>query len=172
MLVTHVHNDHFSASTLGSVKAASAVILAPVAVYNDSTMTSLRSITGVMTNGSSTNLLGLSVTAVPAYNSYHPKGTGNGYILNLGGKRIYLSGDTEDIPEMRALTNIDVAFLCMTLPYTMSITNAAAIVRDFRPRIVYPYHFRNADNTYSDLADFKRRVGQDLGIEVRLRKWY
>ena len=172
LLVTHIHSDHLSASTLGSVKAATAVILAPLNVYNDGSMVSLRSVTGVLTNGMTTNLLGLSVTAVPAYNSYHPKGTGNGYILNLGGKRIYVSGDTEDIAEMRALTNIDVAFLCMNLPYTMSITNAALAVRDFRPRIVYPYHFRNADNTYSDLADFKRRVGQDLGIEVRLRKWY
>jgi L-ascorbate metabolism protein UlaG (beta-lactamase superfamily) len=172
MLVTHSHGDHFSASTLSSIRAASAVIIAPQAVYNDASMSALRSITGVMTNGTATNLLGLSIQAVPAYNSNHPLGTGNGYLLTLGGKRFFISGDTGDIPEIRALPNIDVAFLCMNLPFTMSITNAALSVRDFRPKVVYPYHYRNQDNSLSDLVDFKRRVGQDLGIEVRLRKWY
>ena len=90
----------------------------------------------------------------------------------MGGKRFYASGDTGDVPEIRALPNIDVAFLCMNLPFTMSTTNAALVVRDLRPKVIYPYHYRNQDNTFSDLVDFKRRVGQDLGIEVRLRKWY
>ncbi|MDB6030607.1 MAG: metal-dependent hydrolase, partial [Verrucomicrobiales bacterium] len=173
MLVTHIHGDHFSASTLSSIRAANGIIIAPQAVYNDASMSALRGITGVMTNGASTNLLGLNIQAVPAYNpSYHPLGTGNGYVLTLGGKRFFISGDTGDIPEIRALPNIDVAFLCMNLPYTMSITNAALSVRVFRPKVVYPYHYRNSDNSLSDLVDFKRRVGQDLGIEVRLRKWY
>ena len=109
---------------------------------------------------------------MPAYNSNHPLGTGNGYVLTIGGKRIYMSGDTGDITEMRLLPNIDVAFVCMNVPFTMNITNAASAVRDFRPKVIYPYHYKNQDGTFADLNEFKRRVAQDLGIEVRLRKWY
>ena len=88
-------------------------------------------------------------------------------MLTFGDKRVYLSGDTEDIPEMRALKNIDVAFLCMNLPYTMTVEQAASAVREFRPKIVYPYHYRG-----SDLEKFKKLVGDDVGVEVRLRDWY
>jgi L-ascorbate metabolism protein UlaG (beta-lactamase superfamily) len=98
---------------------------------------------------------------------FHTKGRGNGYVVTLGGKRIYLSGDTEDIPEMLALKNIDVAFVCMNLPYTMTVEQAARAVRAFRPRVVYPYHYRG-----SDLNKFKELVGTDAGVEVRLREWY
>ena len=133
---------------------------------------SLRAITAVLGYGASTNVMGLQVQAVPAYNSNHPFGTGNGYVLTIGGRRIYIAGDTGDIPEMRTLSNIDVAFLPMNIPYTMPVSNAAAIVRDFRPRVVYPYHFRNQDGTFANLNDFKQRLGQDLAIEARLRKWY
>jgi len=174
ILVSHVHTDHFNDGTLGTVRGATAVILAPQAVYNSMTAAQ-KAVTTVLTNGAVTNLMGITVEAVPAYNptlSYHPRGTGNGYVLTIGGKRLYMSGDTEDIPEMRVLPNIDVAFVCINLPYTMSVPNAAVIVRQFQPRVVYPYHYRNSDNSLSDLNDFKRRVGQDLGIEVRLRKWY
>jgi L-ascorbate metabolism protein UlaG (beta-lactamase superfamily) len=111
----------------------------------------------------------------PAYNlttSNHPKGNGNGYILSLGGKLLYVSGDTEDTPELRALRNIDVAFLAMNVPYTMTVAKAVSAVREFRPKVVYPYHYRNADGSFADLEAFKRQVGTDLGIEVRLRKWY
>ena len=99
--------------------------------------------------------------------AYHPKGRGNGYVVTLGDKRVYLSGDTEDTPEMGALKDIDVAFLCMNLPYTMDVEQAARAVRTFKPKIVYPYHSRG-----SDLNKFKALVGTDLGIEVRLRDWY
>ncbi len=118
-------------------------------------------------------MLGIPIEATPAYNldpnrqQFHPKGRGNGYLLTLGGKRIYLSGDTEDTPEMRALKNIDVAFLCMNLPYTMDVQHAAAAVREFRPKVVYPYHCRG-----SDLEKFKTLVGSDAGVEVRIRDWY
>ena len=109
---------------------------------------------------------------MPAYNANHPKGSGNGYLVTLGGKRLYVSGDTGDIAEMRALADIDVAFVCMNVPYTMTVAQAVSAVREFQPRIVYPYHYRNQGNALSDVDSFKRQVGTDLGIEVRLRKWY
>jgi len=126
-----------------------------------------------MNNGDRKSILGITIDAVPMYNTtaerkqYHVPGRGNGYLLTLADKRIYLSGDTEDIPEMRALKNIDVAFVCMNLPYTMSVEQAANAVREFRPKIVYPYHCRG-----SDLEKFKKLVGDDVGVEVRLRDWY
>lgn len=173
ILVTHTHGDHFSASTLEAVRKSNALIFAPQAVYNGMSST-LKGLTKVLTNGASLQVqaLGLSVDAVPAYNANHARGTGNGYVLTLGGRRIYFSGDTEDVAEMRALTQIDVAFLCMNLPFTMGVDKAASAVRQFRPKVVYPYHYRNQDNTFADLNDFKKRVSQDLGIEVRLRAWY
>jgi L-ascorbate metabolism protein UlaG (beta-lactamase superfamily) len=174
ILVSHSHSDHFNAGTIEAVRTASTVIIAPQAVYNAMNAT-LRGLTTVLVNGASIQVLGLTIEAVPAYNltsSYHPKGTGNGYVLNVGGRRIYMSGDTEDIPEMLVLTNIDVAFLCMNIPYTMPVEAAADAVRAFRPRVVYPYHYRNSTGTFSDLNEFKLLVGQDLGVEVRLRQWY
>jgi L-ascorbate metabolism protein UlaG (beta-lactamase superfamily) len=91
-------------------------------------------------------------------------------VLTIGGKRIFISGDTQDVPEMRALTNIEVAFVCMNLPYTMTVDAAASAVRQFQPRVVYPYHFQGSP--ISDLNRFKQLVGTDHGIEVRFRKWY
>jgi len=174
ILISHDHSDHFSSTTLNAVTNANTVIIAPQAVYNNMS-TTLKSLTLVMTNGATTNVMGLGIAAVPAYNltsSYHPKGVGNGYVLTIGGKRIYLSGDTEDIPEMRALQNIDVAFVCMNVPFTMPVDKAASAIRDFRPRVLYPYHYRNQDSSLANLNSFKQQVGTDLGIEVRLRKWY
>ena len=174
ILVAHQHGDHLHAATLESVRGPEAVIVAPQVVYS-ALSASLKALTTVLPNGSSTNLLDLTVEAVPAYNlttSNHPKGVGNGYVITLGGKRIYVSGDTEDIPEMRALRNIDVAFVCMNVPYTMSVSKAVSAVREFRPKVVYPYHYRNADGSFANLEAFKQQVGTDLGIEVRLRSWY
>ena len=116
---------------------------------------------------------GINIEAVAAYNTtpthlqFHPKGVGNGYVVTLDEKRIYVSGDTEDIPEMRALKNIDVAFICINQPYTMTEEQAAGAVRAYKPKIVYPYHSRG-----SDLEKFKNLVGADSGVEVRLRNWY
>jgi L-ascorbate metabolism protein UlaG (beta-lactamase superfamily) len=90
----------------------------------------------------------------------------------MGGKRIYDSGDTEDIPEMRQLRNIDAAFVCMNLPYTMDVEQAVSAVREFRPKIVYPFHYRGRDGTKSDVGRFKRLVEEEGGIEVRLLRWY
>lgn len=171
ILVSHGHSDHYDNTTLDAVRGPNVRIIAPQAVYNGMTAT-LKALTTVLANGSSTTVMGLTVDAVAAYNSYHPQGTGNGYILTIGGKRIYMSGDTGDIAEMRALANIDVAFVCMNVPYTMSVIQASSAVRAFRPRVVYPYHYRNQDNTIADLNAFRQQVGSDLGMEVRLRTWY
>ena len=174
ILISHAHGDHFSNSTLGMVTNSGSVILSPLVVYNGMPA-ALKILTRVMTNGAITQVMGLTIEAVPAYNltsSYHPKGVGNGYVLTLGGRRVYLSGDSEDIPEMRSLQDIDVAFVCMNVPFTMPVDKASSAVRDFRPRVVYPYHYRNQAGSLADLSGFKRQVGNDLGSEVRLRNWY
>jgi len=98
---------------------------------------------------------------------FHDKGRGNGYVLTLGGRHLYLSGDTECIPEMKALKNIDIAFVCMNLPYTMPPEEAGQCVKAFMPKIVYPYHYRD-----SDLSVFTNALKSEKGVEVRLRKWY
>ncbi len=172
VLITHMHGDHLDLATLQGVAGERADLIAPPTVA-EKLPAHLRRRTKVLANGEETALRGLECRAVPAHNltadrlKYHPKGRDNGYVLNLGGQRVYLSGDTEDIPEMRALENIDVAFVCMNLPYTMDVEKAAEAVRAFKPGIVYPYHSRG-----SDLERFKALVGTDRGIEVRLRDWY
>ncbi len=177
ILVTHVHTDHFNASLLASLRQTNGLIIAPLAVYN-SLSAALKTNAIALTNGASTNLPGLLIEAVASYNTtpantgYHPKGVGNGYILTIGGKRLYISGDSEDTPEMRALQNIDVAFLNMNQPYTMSLSQAVSAVRAFHPRIVYPDHYKNADNSLTDLNGFKQQVLTNPAVEVRLRKWY
>jgi len=98
---------------------------------------------------------------------YHDKGRGNGYVLTFGDKRWYVSGDTECTAEMRALKNIDVAFVCMNLPYTMPPSEAAQCVRAFHPKVVFPYHFRN-----SDPKEFQSLLADEKGIDVRVRPWY
>ena len=166
ILVSHDHGDHFDQTALNLLTNVGCRIIAPQIVFN-AMSSPLRAITIVLTNGVTTNLLGLHVEAVPAYNANHPRGNGNGYVVTIGGRRFYMSGDTGGTPEMRALPNIDVAFVCMNLPFTMSIPEAVTNVRAMRPRVVYPYHYSS-----SDVNSFKRQVSNDLGIEVRLRKWY
>lgn len=171
ILVSHGHGDHFDSTTLNAVKKVDSVIISPRAVFNSLSAT-LRAQTTVLTNGASTNLLNLKVEAVPAYNANHPKGEGNGYVVTIGSRRVYMSGDTGSTVEMRGLQEIDVAFLCMNLPYTMSVSDAATAVRAFRPKVVYPYHFRNQGGSFSDLGAFKQLVSDPPGIEVRIRDWY
>jgi L-ascorbate metabolism protein UlaG (beta-lactamase superfamily) len=172
ILLSDIHGDHFDVGTLQAVVQASTQLVAPAAVA-EKLPQELRAKTTVLANGDKQSLLGLTIEAVPMYNTtpdrlqYHTKGRGNGYVLGIGGKRIYISGDTEDIPEMRALEEIDVAFICFNLPYTMTEEQAASAVRAFKPKIVYPYHYRG-----SDVDKFKSLVGQDLGIEVRTGHWY
>src|SRR5690349_520126 len=174
ILISHDHTDHFSTATLNALTNATTVIIAPQTVYNGMS-TALRGLTTVLTNGVTTNVMGLTIIAVPAYNltsTYHLKGVGNGYVLAIGEKRIYMSGDSEDITEMRGLQDIDVAFVCMNVPFTMTIARAVSAVRQFRPKVVYPYHYRNQDSSLANLNAFKQQIGTDLNVEVRLRKWY
>lgn len=172
ILVTDIHGDHLSKETLTELAGRNTKLVCPAAVAEQLTP-ALRNSATVLTNGQTVELLGIKIEAIPMYNltaerlKFHNKGRGNGYVVTLGGKRIYLSGDTEDIPEMLTLKNIDVAFVCMNLPYTMTVEQAARAVRAFRPRVVYPYHYRG-----SDLNKFKELVGTDAGVEVRLREWY
>lgn len=177
ILITDIHADHLDLKTLEAVNTTKAKIIAPQAVM-DLLPLALKAKTSTLTNGNKTTQLAISITAVPMYNlpdttdSRHPKGRGNGYILELGGKRVYFSGDTEDIPEMRALKDIEVAFICMNLPYTMDIDQAASAVLDFKPKVVYPYHYRGQEN-FSDVKAFKQKVtAGNKKIDVRLRKWY
>ena len=173
VVITHAHSDHFSTARLAAVLGATGVIFAPQAVYNGMTA-ALQAKTTVLANGASATAAGMSFLAVPMYNlsnNNHPQGVGNGYVITLGGKTIYFSGDTEDTPEMRALTNIDAAFVCMSLPSNMTVQSAASAVRAFRPRMVFPYHYSQSGTSF-DVALFKTLVGNDLGIEVRQRKFY
>lgn len=123
-------------------------------------------------------MMDVAIEAIPMYNlreealKFHEKGRGNGYILTLGGERVYISGDTEDIPEMRNLENIDIAFVCMNLPYTMTVESAASAVLDFKPKKVYPYHYRGTEGL-SDVGKFKTLVNEgDSSIDVIQLDWY
>jgi L-ascorbate metabolism protein UlaG (beta-lactamase superfamily) len=177
IVITDIHGDHMNLETLNALETSKTIIVAPKAVA-DQLPDNLKSKTIVLNNGSTTEQLGILITALPMYNlpesedSRHPKGRGNGYVLTLGGKRVYISGDTEDIPEMRALKNIDIAFVCMNQPFTMQVDQAANAVLEFKPVIVYPFHFRGQGG-FSDVEEFKKLVEVgDKRIEVRLRNWY
>jgi len=177
VLITDIHGDHLNQETLDGLDLSSAIIIAPQAVADKLPKGSGKSVR-VMNNGQKETISGITISAIPMYNmpetddSRHPKGRGNGYVVELGGKRIYLSGDTEDIPEMRSLNEIDVAFVCMNLPYTMDVDQAADAVSDFKPGIVYPYHFRGEDGL-ADIEKFKQTVNTKAPeIDVRLRNWY
>ena len=170
VLLTHVHGDHFREAVLKAVVGPKTQLVAPPALAGVLSA-GLKAKAIAVANGTSTEKVGFKLEAVAGYNTtpprkrFHPKGQGNGYVLNLGGKRIYVSGDTEGTPEMLALKNIDVAFLCMNLPYTMDVKAAAKAVKTFKPKVVYPYHSRGQDT-----ATFKKLVGNSA--EVRLRNWY
>jgi L-ascorbate metabolism protein UlaG (beta-lactamase superfamily) len=169
ILITDIHGDHMDPDSIKEVSKAGTEILASPAVVQ--TVTSAKPIA----NGETKAWGNWTIEAVPAYNLkrgpapgklFHDKGRGNGYILTYGGKRFYFSGDTEGVPEMRALKNIDVAFVCMNLPYTMPPEEAADAVKAFHPKVVIPYHYRG-----SDLAVFQKGL-EGTGIEVRLLDWY
>jgi len=173
ILITDIHGDHMDLKTLEAINTAKATLIVPQAVA-DMLPATLKPKVVVLANGAKTTKFGVTITAVPMYNlpetadSRHPKGRGNGYVINVGDKNIYFSGDTEDIAEMRALKNIDVAFVCMNLPYTMDVNQAAQAVLAFKPKVVYPYHYRG-----QDVNVFKSQVNAgDTKIEVRLRNWY
>jgi L-ascorbate metabolism protein UlaG (beta-lactamase superfamily) len=173
ILITHAHGDHLDIGTLKALQTDKASIVVPKSVAKQLPQ-AFRDQLLILDNGDTTSKPGFPIRAIPMYNlpespdSYHPKGWGNGYVLSLGGENVYLSGDTEDIPEMRSLENIDIAFVCMNLPYTMNVEQAADAVLAFKPRIVYPYHYRGQDT-----AKFEELVNAENDqIEVRLRDWY
>ena len=170
ILITDIHGDHMDRSKIDLLKKPGSVIVTSAAVHQ--TIGESQTIA----NGEKKTFAGIEIEAVAAYNLqrgpqpgqlFHDKGRGNGYILTLGDKRLYVSGDTECIPEMKALRNIDVAFVCMNLPYTMTPGEAAGCVNGFKPKIVYPYHYGQ-----SNLQEFSSAVQGTQGVEVRLRKWY
>ncbi|HWQ53881.1 MAG TPA: MBL fold metallo-hydrolase [Bryobacteraceae bacterium] len=169
ILLTDIHPDHLVPAVIEKLRRPGTAIFGPEAAA--------KSVSGVtiIRNGETKTWRSWTIEALPMYNLtrgpapcklYHEKGRGNGYLLTFGGKRFYFAGDTEGIPEMRALRNIDVAFVPMNLPYTMTPEEAADAVRAFHPRIVYPYHFRG-----SDLGGFAKALAGS-GTEVRIRNWY
>ncbi len=167
ILVTHEHGDHLDEAAIGKItKTGTALVL------TDACAKRLRRGT-VMKNGDVKSVKGLKIEAVPAYNvvhkrpggaAFHPKGAGNGYVITFGNKRVYVAGDTENVPEMAGLAGVDVAFLPMNLPYTMTPEMVADAVRTLKPKIVYPYHFGNTDT--SRLVDLLKDVKE---VEVRIR---
>lgn len=176
ILITDIHGDHLSTETVAAVAGSSTMIVGPSAVVEKFPEANRGRVT-VVSNGQSVEWEESAIQAIAAYNltaerqAFHPKGRGNGYLLTLGGTRIYISGDTEDIPEMRNLEEIDAAFVCMNLPYTMEVPAAADAVLEFKPTVVFPYHYRGKGGM-SDLDEFRDLVAKDPSIEVRLLEWY
>jgi L-ascorbate metabolism protein UlaG (beta-lactamase superfamily) len=168
VLITHEHRDHLDPQALAAIRTqrTSVVITGACAGPVQGGL--------VLRNGEQSTVMGIPIEAVPAYNlvhkrengePFHPKGAGNGYILTFGDLRVYVAGDTENIPEMQKLQDIDVAFLPMNLPYTMTPEMVAEAARAFKPRILYPYHFGATDT-----AQLVKLLRDSPGIEVRLRK--
>jgi len=168
VLITHEHSDHFDVSAIKILRTNQTKLVL--------TETCAKEISGgiVMKNGDVQIIQGIKFEAIPAYNiihkrdngqPFHPEGVGNGYILTFGDKRVYVAGDTENIPEMKTLQGIDVAFLPMNLPYTMTPEMVADAVKSFRPKILYPYHYGDTDT--SKLLELLK---DEQEIEVRIRK--
>jgi L-ascorbate metabolism protein UlaG (beta-lactamase superfamily) len=170
IFITHAHGDHYNDANLAKLAGDKVPIYVNEDVFGK-LPDALKARATAMKNGDSATVNGVAIDAVPAYNTtadrlqYHPQGVGNGYVFTFGDKKVYVAGDTEDVPEMRALTGIEVAFLPMNLPYTMDVTQAADAVKAFKPTIVYPYHSRG-----SDLEQFKTLVGD--AAEVRIANFY
>lgn len=170
IIITHAHSDHFDPPTLTALTADRVPLIVNRDVY-DKLPATLRVNAKAMANGDHYTLNEVPISAVPAHNTtpertkYHPRGIGNGYVLKFGNTAVYIAGDTEPTPAMLALHDIDVAFLPMNLPYTMTVEQAAEAINVFKPKIVYPYHYGE-----SDLSVLAPLVNGDT--EVRLRNWY
>jgi L-ascorbate metabolism protein UlaG (beta-lactamase superfamily) len=168
ILITHIHKDHLAPDLVATLKQDKTLVIGPP------TVTEQLGYGMPLKTGETTTALGLTIEAVPAYNisadrlGFHPQGRDNGYVLSKDGVRLYFSGDTEDTPEMRALRDIDIAFLCMNLPYTMTVEQAASAVNAFQPKLVIPYHYRGKAGM-SDLDAFERLVS---GSQVSRLDWY
>jgi L-ascorbate metabolism protein UlaG (beta-lactamase superfamily) len=167
ILVTHDHRDHCDPEAIAVVRTEDTAIIVPQTVADK-----LGAGT-IMKNGDSSTVKGIGIEAVPAYNlvhmrpsgePFHPKGAGNGYVMTFGDTRVYVAGDTENVPEMKGLEGIDIAFLPMNLPYTMTPEMVADAARAFRPAILYPYHYGNTDT--SRIVEL---LEGESDIEVRIR---
>jgi L-ascorbate metabolism protein UlaG (beta-lactamase superfamily) len=176
VLITDIHYDHLNVDVLKSFKGEF-LIIAPKAVYDELT-NDLKQKTKILNNFEETNFEDFKILSLPMYNlaperlEFHPKGRGNGYLIEKENFRVYIAGDTEDIPEMRNLKNIDLAFLPMNLPWTMDIGQAVSAVLEFKPKKVYPYHYRG-EKGFSDINKFKELVEKEnKDIEVILVNWY
>ena len=171
ILITDIHGDHLDPDVVNSLKKDKTTVLGPEEVIERLEYGRL------LNNGETSTFNDISIEAIPMYNltkerlKFHNKGRGNGYVITADEKRIYISGDTEDIPEMRKLKDIDYAFVCMNLPYTMTVEQAASAVLEMKPKVVFPYHYRGTDG-FSDVEKFKKLVSKDKDIEVRLLNWY
>jgi len=167
ILITDIHGDHMNAETVSAIKKDYTKIIAPKAVVKKIKMGE------VLNNDESKEVFGVLIKAIPMYNltkerlKFHQKGRGNGYLLSAMNKIIYISGDTEDIPEMRKLENIDYAFVCMNLPYTMTVDQAASAILEMKPKYAFPYHHKG-----SDLDKLKGLIGVNEKIELVILKWY
>lgn len=167
ILATHDHYDHFDPEAIDTIKTEQTTMV----VTQDVAKQIKEGI--VMKNGDKKTILEMEIEAVPAYNvvnmrsprvPYHAPGTGNGYIVTCGSKRVYIAGDTENIPEMKELKDIDIAFLPMNLPYTMTPQMVADAACSFQPKILYPYHY--GETNVQELIDLL----ENENIEVRIRK--
>ena len=168
ILITHSHGDHFDPKAIAALrKEGTTVVLTEKAA--DGMPGGI-----VMKNGETQTVEGIKIEAVPAYNlvhkrptgePFHPRGEGNGYVLTFGATRVYVAGDTENIPEMKELKGIAIAFLPMNLPYTMSPEMAADAAKAFRPKMLYPYHYGETDP-----AELARLLAGEKEIEVRIRR--
>lgn len=177
ILITDIHQDHMDTTTINAINTSKAKFIVPQAVA-DKLPSPYKDRSTILSNGKSITTLGITITAIPMYDlpespsARHTKGRGNGYVLEFAGKRIYISGDTDDIQEMRELKNIDIAFVCMNQPFTMTLQQAASAVLEFKPKIVYPYHYRDM-NGFSDIEEFKKMLLKgNSNIDVRIRNWY
>ncbi len=168
ILITHEHRDHLDVNAVNALRKNGTVTVV--------TETCAESIKGgvIMKNGDIKSVEGLEIEAVPAYNlvhmrsagqPFHPKGIGNGYVVRFGDKRVYVAGDTENTPQMKQLKNIDVAFLPMNLPYTMTPEMVADAAKAFNPVILYPYHYGSTDT--SRLVELMKNSKE---VEVRIHK--
>jgi L-ascorbate metabolism protein UlaG (beta-lactamase superfamily) len=180
VIITDIHGDHFNEETL-EILPQTFEIIAPYVVFGKMSE-ELKAKTKVLKNGELVSFNNFDIEAIPMYNltedrkQFHEKGRGNGYLISNGFYRVYISGDTEDIPEMRQLRDIDLAFVCMNLPYTMHPEIAADAVLDFMPKKVIPYHYRglkDGNTFYYNVKEFRSIVNSgNSDIEVEFLDWY
>lgn len=177
VLITDIHPDHLDIETLSSLGLEKVPFVVPAAVFSK-LPSAFQKHAKVLNNGDTTTLGDVHIEAVPMYNLpsavtiFHPKGRGNGYILTMGGKRIYISGDTQNIPEMEKFAPLDIAFLCMNLPYTMDVEEAAKAALVLHPKVVIPYHYRGSKG-FSNIKEFENKVeSSDPNIDIELLHFY